>query len=92
MSEVLAIREGSPRGGSTNETSDLTGIAQTLYKAGQYLGPGPYGGLADLLSRMPRGEQFHRLELPALLAELLQRLPDPIRNAHSIRVTAVSES
>jgi hypothetical protein len=31
---------------------------------------------------MPRGEQFHRLELPALLAELLQRLPDSIRTAH----------
>jgi hypothetical protein len=36
---------------------------------------------------MPRGEQFHRLELPALLAELLQRLPDSIKTAHSIRVT-----
>mgnify|MGYP000135273970 FL=1 len=75
-----------------HETSDLTGIVQTLYKAGQYLGPGPYGGLADPLSRMPRGEQFHRLELPALLAELLQRLPDPIRNAHSIRVTAEKDT
>ena len=61
-------------------------------RAGQYLGPGPYGGLADPLSRMPRGEQFHRLELPALLAELLQRLPDPIRNAHSIRVTAEKDT
>jgi hypothetical protein len=71
-----------------HETSDLTGIAQTLYKAGQYLGPGPYGGLADPLSRMPRGEQFHRLELPALLSELLQRLLDSVRTAHSIRVTA----
>ena len=28
------------------------------------------------------------MELPALLAELLQRLPDSIRKAHSIRVTA----
>jgi hypothetical protein len=71
-----------------HETSDLTGIVQTLYKAGQYLGPGPYGGLADPLSRMPRGEHFHRLELPALLAELLQRLPDSVRTTHSIRVTA----
>jgi hypothetical protein len=75
-----------------HETSDLTGIVQTLYKAGQYLGPGPYGGQADPLSRMPRGEQFHRLELPALLAELLQRLPDSIRTAHSIRVTAEKDT
>jgi len=75
-----------------HETSDLTGIVQTLYKAGQYLGPGPYGGLADPLSRMPRGEQFHRLELPALLTELLQRLPDSIRNAHNIRVTAEKDT
>jgi hypothetical protein len=65
---------------------------QTLYKAGQYLGPGPYGGLADPLSRMPRGEQFHRLELPALLAELLHRLLDSIRTAHSIRVTAEKDT
>jgi hypothetical protein len=41
---------------------------------------------------MPRGEQFHRLELPALLAELLQRLPDSIRTAHSIRVTAEKDT
>ncbi len=41
---------------------------------------------------MPRGEQFHRLELPALLAELLQRLPDSIRTAHSIRVTAQKDT
>ena len=75
-----------------HETSDLTGIVQTLYKAGQYLGPVPYGGLADPLSRMPRGEQFHRLELPALLTELLQRLPDSIRNAHNIRVTAEKDT
>ena len=75
-----------------HETSDLTGIVQTLYKAGQYLGPGPYRGLADPLSRMPRGEQFHRLELPALLTELLQRLPDSIRKAHSIRVTAEKDT
>ncbi len=75
-----------------HETSDLTGIVQTLYKAGQYLGPGPYEGLADPLSRMPRGEQFHRLELPALLAELLQRLSDSIRTAHSIRVTAEKDT
>ncbi len=33
-----------------HETSDLTGIVQTLYKAGQYLGSSPYGGLADPLS------------------------------------------
>ena len=75
-----------------HETSDLTGIVQTLYKAGQYLGPGPYRGLADPLSRMPRGEQFHRLELPALLTELLQRLPDSIRKAHNIRVTAEKDT
>jgi hypothetical protein len=75
-----------------HETSDLTGIVQTLYKAGRYLGPGPYGGLADPLSRMPRGEQFHRLELPALLAKLLQRLPDSVRTAHSIRVTAEKDT
>jgi hypothetical protein len=49
-------------------------------------------GLADPLSRMPRGEQFHRLELPALLAELLQRLPDSIRTAHSIRVTVEKDA
>jgi hypothetical protein len=41
---------------------------------------------------MPRGAQLHRLELPALLAELLQRLPDSIRTAHSIRVTAEKDS
>ena len=41
---------------------------------------------------MPRGEQFHRLELPALLSELLQRLPDSIRKAHSIRVTAEKDT
>ncbi len=64
---------------------------QTLYKAGQYLGPGPYGGLSDPLSRMPRGEQFHRLELPALLAELLQRLPDSVRTAR-IRFTAEKDT
>jgi hypothetical protein len=75
-----------------HETSDITGIVQTLYKAGQCLGPGPYGGLADSLCRMPRGKQFHRLELPALLAELLQRLPDSIRTAHSIRVTAEKDT
>jgi hypothetical protein len=75
-----------------HETSDLTGIVQTIYKAGQYLGPDPYGGLADPLSRMPRGEQFHRLQLPALLAELLQRLPDSIRTAHSIRVIAEKDT
>jgi hypothetical protein len=41
---------------------------------------------------MQRGEQFHRLELPALLAELLQRLPDSIRTVHSIRVTAEKDT
>ncbi len=41
---------------------------------------------------MPRGEQFHRLELHALLAELLQRLPDSVRTAHSIRVTAEKDT
>jgi hypothetical protein len=41
---------------------------------------------------MSRGEQFHRLELPALLAELLQRLPDSIRTAHRIRVTAEKDT
>ena len=41
---------------------------------------------------MPRGEQFHRLELPALLAELLQRLPDSVRTAHSVRVTAEKDT
>ena len=41
---------------------------------------------------MPRGEQFHRLELPALLAELLQRLLDSVRTAHSIRVTAEKDT
>jgi hypothetical protein len=41
---------------------------------------------------MPRGEQFHRLELPALLAELLQRLPDSMRITHSIRVTAEKDT
>jgi hypothetical protein len=75
-----------------HETSDLTGIVQTLYKAGQYLGPSPNGGLADPLSRMPRGEQFHRLELPAFLAELLQWLLDSIRTAHNIRVTAEKDT
>jgi hypothetical protein len=61
-----------------HETSDLTGIVQTLYKAGQqYLGPGPYGGLADPFS---------------LLTELLQRLPDSVRTAHSIRVTAEKDT
>ncbi len=39
--------------------------------------------MADPLSRMPQGEQFHRLELPALLSELLQRLPDSIRKTHT---------
>jgi hypothetical protein len=38
---------------------------------------------------MPRGEQFHRLELTA---ELLQRLPDSIRTAHNIRVTAEKDT
>jgi hypothetical protein len=75
-----------------HDTSDLTGIVQTLYKAGQYLGPGPYGGLADPLSSMPRGEQFHLLELPALSTELLQRLPDSVRTAHNIRVTAEKDT
>jgi hypothetical protein len=41
---------------------------------------------------MPRGEQFHRLEPPTLLAELLQRLLDSIRTAHSIRVTAEKDT
>ena len=41
---------------------------------------------------MPRGEQFHRLELPALLGELLQRLPDSVRTAHSIRVIAEKDT
>jgi hypothetical protein len=41
---------------------------------------------------MPREEQFHRLELPALLAELLQRLLDSIRTAHSIRVIAEKDT
>jgi hypothetical protein len=75
-----------------HETFDLTEIVQTLYEAKQYLGPGPCGGLADPLSRMSRGAHFHRLELPALLAELLQRLPYSVRTAHSIRVTTKKET
>ncbi len=41
---------------------------------------------------MPRGEHFHRLEIPLLLAELLQRLPDSVRYAHSIRVMAEKDT
>ena len=64
---------------------------QTLYKAGQYLGP-PHGGLADPLSRLPRGDTFQRLQLPAILNELLSRLPDSVRDARSIRVTAEKDT
>lgn len=74
-----------------HETSDLIATVQTLYKAGQYLGP-PHGGLADPLSRLPREDSFQRLQLPAVLHELLHRLPDSVKNARSIRVTAEKDT
>ena len=73
-----------------HETSDLIAAVQTLYKAGEHLGP-PHG-LADPLSRLPRGETLHRLQLPALLKILLQHLPDKVRELHSMRVNAEKDT
>ena len=60
-----------------HETSDLIATVQALYKAGEHLGP-PCR-LADPLSRLPRGNLLHRLQLPALLKILMGNLPPEIR-------------
>ena len=73
-----------------HETSDLIATVQTLYKAGEHLGP-PHG-LADPLSRLPRGDLLHRLQLPALLKILLDSLPSEIRDLRSIRVNAEKDT
>ena len=73
-----------------HETSDLIATVQTLYKAGEHLGP-PHG-LADPLSRLPRGETLQRLQLPALLKILLDNLPEDVREAHNMRVNAEKDT
>ena len=73
-----------------HETSDLIATVQTLYKAGEHLGP-PHG-MADPLSRLPRGETLQRLQLPALLKILLDNLPPQARELHNMRVNAEKDT
>ena len=73
-----------------HETSDLISAVQTLYKAGEYLSP-PHG-LADPLSRLPRGETVQRLMLPALLRILLDNLPEQVCTATNMRVHAEKDT
>jgi hypothetical protein len=73
-----------------HETSDLTWIVQNLYKAKQYLGPGPYTSGSPLSHATRRA--VPQAGTPALLVELLQRLPHSIRTAHSIRVTVQKDT
>ena len=73
-----------------HETSDLIATVQTLYKAGEHLGP-PHG-LADPLSRLPRGNVLHRLQLPALLKILMDNLPPEIKELRSMRVNAEKDT
>jgi hypothetical protein len=70
-----------------HETSDLTSIVTTLYKAG------PTMAIADPLSRLVRQEhRVENLDLPVLLEMLLSELPDDIRNAQHIRVNAEKDT
>jgi hypothetical protein len=70
-----------------HETSDLTAIVETLYKAG------PTMAIADPLSRLARQEhQLDNLDLPLMLKMLLKELPKSVRNALSIRVNAEKDT
>ena len=73
-----------------HETQDLADMVQTLYKAGALLGP-PHG-LADALSRLPRGQGFYRLQLPAVLDILLENLPTSVKELPNIRVNAEKDT
>ena len=73
-----------------HETQDLADVVQTLYKGGVFLGP-PHG-LADPLSRIPRGESFYRLQLPAVLDILLEHLPPVVKTLKHIRVNAEKDT
>lgn len=73
-----------------HETQDLTDMVQTLYKAGSQLGP-PHG-LADPLSRLPRGQEFYRIQLPTIMKTLLDRLPPSLMDAKHIRVNAEKDT
>jgi hypothetical protein len=70
-----------------HETSDLTSIVTTLYKAG------PTMAIADPLSRLVRQEhRVENLDLPVLLEMLLSELPDDIRKALHIRVNTEKDT
>jgi hypothetical protein len=70
-----------------HETSDLTSIVTTLYKAG------PTMTIADPLSRLVRQEhRVENLDLPVLLEMLLSELPEELRKAQHIRVNAEKDT
>ena len=70
-----------------HETSDLTSIVETLYKAG------PTMTVADPLSRLARQEhRVDNFDLPVLLHMLLKELPASVRTAKSIRVNAEKDT
>ena len=73
-----------------HETQDLADMVQTLYKGGIHLGP-PHG-YADPLSRLPRGNEFHRIQLPAVLDILLRNLPPAVKDLKYIRVNAEKDT
>ena len=73
-----------------HETQDLADMVQTLYKAGIHLSP-PHG-LADALSRLPRGQGFYRLQLPAIMDILLENLPASVKELPNIRVNAEKDT
>ena len=66
-----------------NEVQDLNSLVQTLYKKG------PTMVISDALSRICQPEHnLYDLNLPRFLAVLLDRLPEKVRHAHSMRVHA----
>jgi hypothetical protein len=70
-----------------HETSDLTAIAETLYKSG------PTMAVADPLSRLARQEdQLDNLDFPLMLEMLLKELPSTVRKALKIRVNEYFKS
>ena len=66
-----------------HETADLNAICQTLHRSGITM------DISDPLSRIKRiGEPMHMVLLPLVFKELLARVPDRVRSAQYLRVSA----